>query len=261
MTKDLREYRDQHESIRAEFAKQAEGWGGETLSPDLLWAVDRLPLQPHFAVLDVAAGTGLLGRAIAPRVESVVAVDITPEMLSEGRRQAERERISNIRFEPGAAEALPYDSESFDMVGTRFSLHHFQNPEAAIREMARVCRPGGHVGVIDIVSPEDEELAARYNHFERLRDPSHTRALRGSELTRTIEAGGFRITRTDRRDVRNGLSEWFDRARTGDAARDEILQSLRRELEGGAPTGFRPFADGPRVMFLHTWEVVVGTKP
>ena len=66
-----------------------------------------LNLKPDFVVLDVAAGTGHLGRAIAPRVQRVIAVDMTPEMLRQGIGEAARAGINNIVFEQGRAEKLP----------------------------------------------------------------------------------------------------------------------------------------------------------
>ena len=75
--------------IRKEFSKQAARFGekGLTLSSkDILdWIVDFLPLDQTFRVLDVAAGTGHLSRAIAPHAREVVAIDITPRMLAYGR--------------------------------------------------------------------------------------------------------------------------------------------------------------------------------
>src|SRR5262249_24293280 len=99
-------YDTQHEAIRQEFGRQAERWSRDEIDGNLLWAVDRFGLRPGFSVLDVAAGTGLLARAIAPRVTSVVALDLTPAMLAHGRRCAERDGIENLRFDEGAAEAL-----------------------------------------------------------------------------------------------------------------------------------------------------------
>jgi ubiquinone/menaquinone biosynthesis C-methylase UbiE len=144
--------------------------------------VERLRLQPHFAVLDVAAGTGHLSRAMAPHVARVVAVDLTPEMLAEGRREAARQGLTNVVFEPGMAEHLPYDEGAFDLVVSRFALHHFAEARRPLQEMARVCRRGSRVAIIDLVSPDDPAVAATYNHLERLRDPSHTRALAAAEL-------------------------------------------------------------------------------
>ncbi|MEO8190940.1 MAG: methyltransferase domain-containing protein [Acidobacteriota bacterium] len=260
MTKDLGDFERQHETVRAEFTRQAASWGRDVISDDLRWAVDRLGLERDDDVLDVAAGTGLLSRAIAPRVRSVVALDLTPEMMAEGRRAADREKISNVRFEKGAAEDLPYDPSSFDMVVTRFSVHHFQNPGAVLREMARVCRTGGRVAVIDIVAPEDTELAAHYNHLERLRDPSHTRALSASELDRLVQESGIRISGKFLRDVANSLEEWLDRTATPVAAREQIVRDLQTELDEGPSTGMRPYLRDDRLMFLHTWSVVVGVR-
>jgi ubiquinone/menaquinone biosynthesis C-methylase UbiE len=258
---DLSAYQQQHETIRQEFKKQAANWGkSESLSPHLQWVIERLTLQPHFEVLDVAAGTGLLGRALSPRVKMVTAVDITPEMLAEGRSEAERLGISNISFELGPAEDLPFPDSSFDMVVTRFSLHHFKSPEVALREMARVCRSGGSLVVIDIVAAEDEELAAHYNRVERLRDSSHTEALSPSRLQNLIQDAGIVITNYYSREVENSLDEWLDFAQAKAYARQEIVNLMQRELIGLGPTGMRPFINDDKIMFLHTWGIVVGEK-
>ena len=190
---DLNAYKAQHDSIREEFKKQAASWGRNEISPHLRWVVDHLDLEPDFEVLDVAAGNGLLSRAIAPHVKRVVALDITPEMLAQGQSDAERQGITNISFDQGAAEALLYPISSFDMVVTRFSLHHFKSPDVVVREMCRVCSHGGKLVVIDIISSEDKDLAARYNHVERLRDSTHTHAHSPSGLKKVIAAAGVTI--------------------------------------------------------------------
>src|ERR1700687_1337804 len=147
--KDLSPYQVQHDSIRKEFKKQADSWGKNEISSHLQWVVERLSLQSHFEVLDVAAGSALLSRAISPHVKQVVASDITPEMLAQGQSEANRQGMTNISFEQGAAEDLPYPNAKYDMVVTRFSVHHFKSPDVVIREMCRVCRHGGNVVVID----------------------------------------------------------------------------------------------------------------
>ena len=76
---------EHHRLVEQQFARQAPGFGQEGLTLTnrdyLSWMVDTLDPDPHDAVLDVAAGTGHLGRAIAPRVRSVVCLDLTPDML------------------------------------------------------------------------------------------------------------------------------------------------------------------------------------
>src|SRR5919108_3988246 len=95
----------QHDVVRREFGRQAAHFGeqGLTLSNQeyIRWMVEQLDLQPHFHVLDVAAGTGHLSRALAPHVRRVVALDLTAEMLAEGRREAEQQGLTNLVLEQG----------------------------------------------------------------------------------------------------------------------------------------------------------------
>ncbi len=260
MNRDLTAFHAQHDAIRAEFAAQAETWGRDEISPDLLWAVDLIDPRPHFEVLDVAAGTGLLSRALAPRVRRVTAVDITAPMMEAGVTAAERQGIGNVRFQAGAAEDLPFPDASFDLVVTRFSIHHFASPSASLREMARVCRFEGRVGIIDIVSPGDEALASRYNHLERLRDPTHVIALSRTDLRAQVEEAGLRVVHDAVQDVPMRLDAWLDRTRTAGAARTEIVDAIRAELAGGEKTGMNPSAGGDGFFFTHVWNTIVAIR-
>src|ERR1043166_1551504 len=130
---DLTGFKDQHDSIRAEFRRQAASWAKDEISPDLQWVVARLDLRPHFDVLDVAAGTGLLSRAIAPHVNRVVAVDITPEMLAVGRAEATRRGMTSITFEQGTAEGLTFSRPLTRLVSSAFTSPPKCWPSAAPR--------------------------------------------------------------------------------------------------------------------------------
>jgi 2-polyprenyl-3-methyl-5-hydroxy-6-metoxy-1,4-benzoquinol methylase len=254
----------QHDVIRREFGQQAAHFGeqGLTLSNQayLDWMVEQLDLQPHFEVLDVAAGTGHLSRAIAPHVKHIVAMDLTPEMLTQGQREAEQQGLTNVVFEQGEAEHLTYADEAFDLVVTRFSLHHFADARGPVREMVRVCRRGGRVAVIDLVSPDDPAVVETYNHLERLRDPSHVRALTADELQRFVRATGLSIVHTSRRDVEVHLDRWLDLTRPSPAARAMIREALIHDLQGLKTTGMRPYMADQELRFLHAWFVVVGVK-
>ena len=98
-------------------------------------------------VLDVAAGSGNVAIPAALAGANVTASDLTPELVDAGRRAA-AERGADLSWEVGDAEALPYDSASFDVVvscvGVMFAPHH----EAAAGELVRVCRPDGQIGLI-----------------------------------------------------------------------------------------------------------------
>jgi len=252
------------ETIRREFSKQAASFGesGLTLSSQeyLAWMVDILPLQSDFRVLDVAAGTGHLSRAIAPRVRQVVAMDMTPEMLENAKEEAARADLGNILFEEGDAAALRYEDASFDMVVTRFAIHHFERPEVQFKEMVRVCRPDHAVGVIDLLSPADQSLIASYNRLERVRDPSHTLALTKEQLVNTMGVSGLAVQRIDTRDINVDFGRWIEMTETDQQTEVVISNELKQELQGGVKTGMRPYLQDGTLKFIQTWCVAIGTR-
>ena len=256
---------EHHETIRKEFSKQAARFGdkGLTLSSQeyLAWMVDILPLRAHFRVLDVATGTGHLSRAIAPRVRQVVAMDMTPEMLEEARKEAARAGLDNILFEEGDAATLPYNDSSFDMVVTRLAIHHFQEPELQIRDMVRVCKPDHTVGIIDLLSPSDEALIAPYNRLERLRDPSHTFALTKEQLIKRMEVSGLLVSGIDTRDISVSFESWVGMTGVDQPTIDVIKRELEADIAGGHTTGMRPYMKGGKLNFLQMWSVAVAAKP
>ncbi|MHB9096926.1 MAG: class I SAM-dependent methyltransferase, partial [Syntrophales bacterium] len=220
----------------------------------------QLRLDPSFVVLDVAAGTGHLGRALAPRVLRVVAVDLTEAMIAEGRREAAKAGLGNITFEKGRAEQLPYPDSSFDMVVTRLSLHHFADPRPAVREMARVCNPGCQVGIMDMISPDDTAMGNSYNRIERLRDPSHTRCLTREEIGEVMTDAGLEIVQMVAREIEVDLARWLEMTGTDPVQRRIIQDELTGELQGLRITGMRPFLRDGRIMFIQTWITAVGVK-
>ncbi len=254
----------QHKRIKREFAKQASDFGklGLTLARAdyLRWMVENLPLRRNDEVLDVAAGTGHLSRAIAPRVRCVTAFDLTPEMLGEARRAAEQEGLANIAFTEGDAERLPYGDDSFDVVVTRFAVHHFEAPVAQVRQMARVCKPGGQVALIDQTSPDHPGRAASYNRIERLRDPSHVRALASAELVGLLHGAALELAHSDSREIEVNVESWLELTKTLPPTAEAIRRELDREIGGSGETGMRPFRRDGDLFFTQTWQIVVGRK-
>lgn len=98
-------------------------------------------------VLDVAAGSGNAAIPAALTGASVVASDLTPELLEAGRAEAAR-RGAELEWRQADAEALPFADGEFDVVlscvGVMFAPHH----QASADELVRVCRPGGTIGLI-----------------------------------------------------------------------------------------------------------------
>lgn len=161
---------------------------------DLLAAmVDCVAVEPSDSVLDVACGPGIVSCFFAQHARQVTGLDMVPAMLERARKfQAERD-VSNVTWQLGSCTSLPFNDGEFDRVVTRFSFHHFLEPEAALGEMKRVVKPGGAVLVCDVAP--DAATQARFNHWEILRDPSHTRALTGQEFEQLGQAAGLELER------------------------------------------------------------------
>jgi ubiquinone/menaquinone biosynthesis C-methylase UbiE len=250
--------------IRKAFSKQAASFGdtGLTLSSqDILdWIVDLLPLDKQFRVLDVAAGTGHLSRAIAPHVREVVAIDITVEMLEQAREEAGRRKLDNLSFEEENAEKLPYKNDDFDLVVSRLAIHHFKKPMIQLREMVRVCKPNHRIGVIDLLSPEDKRIAKIYNHLERLRDPSHTVALSKKQMTKILGEVGIAVEKIEVRDVEVDFQRWVKMTGTKSGTTEILKEELMKDIGDGSKTGMRPFIKNSQLKFLQVWSVIYGPK-
>ena len=108
-------------------------------------------LSPGQTILDVGCGPGTitldLAEAVAPG--QVVAIENVEAPLGAAREEAARRGDTTTRFELADVMALPYDDDGFDVVHAHQVLQHLTDPVAALREMGRVCRPGGWVAVRD----------------------------------------------------------------------------------------------------------------
>lgn len=100
-------------------------------------------------VVDVGTGTGFMAAGLAPSAQKVIGVDFSDAMLQVARENMAHVGLSNVEFRQGDLEHLPLEDASGDVVVANMALHHAPDPAAALREMARVCKPGGHVVITD----------------------------------------------------------------------------------------------------------------
>ena len=107
---------------------------------------EAVDLRSGQRVLDVAAGNGNATLAAARRFAEVVSTDYVGALLERGRERAEAERLP-VSFQQADAENLLFADASFDVVLSTFGVMFTANQELAAKEMLRVCRPGGKIGL------------------------------------------------------------------------------------------------------------------
>lgn len=184
--------------ILDQFTRQAEPFlqrhtGGKEALLELM--AECAEPRTQDTLLDVACGPGIISCFFAARVRCVTGVDMVPAMLDRARQLQSEECLTNIEWKLGQSTALSFPNETFDCVVTRFSFHHYLRPQAALLEMKRVCRRNGTVLVADVVpSPQAQQ---RFNHWEILRDPSHTRALIRDEFLSLGKEAGLELRRCE----------------------------------------------------------------
>jgi ubiquinone/menaquinone biosynthesis C-methylase UbiE len=214
---------------------------------------------PDDTVLDVACGGGLVVCAFAPVVRSAEGIDITPAMLDRARALALEKRLTNTTWKQGDVLPLPYPDASFTIVTSRFTFHHFQDPLAVLREMKRVCAPGGRVAVVDTDASADPVKAAEFNRMERLRDPSHVRALPASELRGLFLAAGLPEPRQTSYELRDELENLLDRSfpNPGD---DDKIRDLFRLSAADDRLGIPVRLEGSTIHYAYPVAVLVADR-
>jgi len=159
-------------------------------------------------------------------------------MLAVVGEEALARGYKNIETRIGVAEALPFDSDTFDLVVTRYSAHHWARVPLALKECARVTKAGGRLIVIDVISPETPLLDTFLQVVEFLRDASHVRDYRLSEWIAMQKAAGFSEPSITQWKLPIEFKSWIERIGTP-PTRIAALHAVFAELANEAREYFR----------------------
>ncbi|WP_459503000.1 class I SAM-dependent methyltransferase [Bacillus sp. C1] len=184
------------ELIKTQFGSNAEKYVKSQIhakGSDLQYLMQQVQDHKNARLLDIATGGGHVANTLAPLFKSVVALDLTEQMLEKAKEFIHSNGHDNVSFVAGNAENLPFSNASFDTVVCRIAAHHFQNPSQFIQEVHRVLEEMGFFILIDNVSPENPEYDTFYNFIEKKRDPSHERALTKTEWISLLEKNGLQM--------------------------------------------------------------------
>jgi ubiquinone/menaquinone biosynthesis C-methylase UbiE len=248
------------EAILDQFTRQAVPFATSPAIQDetaLRLVVEFSGAGPSDTVLDVACGPGIIVCAFARVVKHATGLDLTPAMLERAKMLQKEKGLANVSWQQGEAVPLPYPDASFSIVTSRFAFHHFLDPAAALKEMARVCTPGGKVVVIDSAPAPDK--ADAFNAMELVRDPSHARAMPLEELKSLYTRAGLPEPRTTGYRLEGELEQLIKRSfpKPGD---DETLRRIFRASVDGDTLGIGARRDGDTIRYGYPVAVLVADK-
>jgi ubiquinone/menaquinone biosynthesis C-methylase UbiE len=201
-------------------------------------------LVPGTSILDIGCGPGTITLDLADRVApaTVLGIDVAPAAIEAARAERERQGTTNVEFRIADLYALDIDDDTFDIVHAHQVLQHLADPVGALREMRRVCRPGGVVAARDsdyeamTWYPAVPAMSAWLRMYDVVARANDGEPNAGRFLLAWAHAAGFT-------DVQSGASTWCyatseDRSWWGELRADRITQSsiATQAVEIGAAT-------------------------
>jgi ubiquinone/menaquinone biosynthesis C-methylase UbiE len=248
--------------VQEAFTRQAEVYAVTPTVTDparIARLIEAIAPAAESRVLEVACGPGFLALALAQRCREAVGLDLTDAPLAIAERNRQERGLANVRFQRGDADRLPFADGEFDAVVCRLAFHHMEQPGRVLREMARVCRPQGKVAVEDLVTSEHRARGDYQNQFERLRDPSHTRALAASEMLGLFTAAGLEIERLYSSEVVQNLERWLANSQTPPERAAPVRALIERDAREDL-SGARPYVKDGQWFFHHPSLAVVARR-
>ena len=156
-----------------------------------------LQLGDNPYLLDLACGTGWALRYAANRTNGqgeFYGVDNSSKMIEHA--QAKSQSCGNLHFYKSRVEELPFDDDFFDVVMSSNALHHFSNPEKALREANRVLKPKGKLYILDITA--NNAFMRPVDRFIRKMEPAHVKLYSTKEFQALFERAGLCYTTSKR---------------------------------------------------------------
>lgn len=230
--------------------------------------VDRLGVKPGERWLDVGTGTGALATLAARAGADVTGVDLAPALIERAQRFAEADGLA-IRYDVGDAENLPYDDASFDVVASSVGTIFAPDHEAVARELARVCRPGGRLGlgcwdpkrgVVDmfkVMAPFMPAPPPGAGSPFAWGDPEHARALLSDAFDLEFVTGDAPQRGASGEEVWRLFSTQYGPTRT---LADSLEPERREELHRSFVEFFEGHRTGSGIVNSRPYLLVLGTR-
>ncbi|MGC4190304.1 MAG: methyltransferase domain-containing protein [Thermomicrobiales bacterium] len=232
---------------------------GFAVANDLSRMVELAQPLPTDRVLDIATGGGHVAVTFSPHVAQVIASDLTPEILHYAAAYFAERGLTNVETALADAEDLPFADDSFQIVTCRIAPHHFPRPDHFVAEVARVLTPDGRFVLIDSTI-QAGGLGDFFNRMERLRDPSHVRALSNEEWEALLADAGLRVDVEESYHKHHDFDDWTARSRMTPEDKAILAQSIL-----DAPAAWREAlqveTDGDRIVGFSDTKTLFLARP
>lgn len=179
-------------------------------------------------------------------------------MIEQAKQTQQEKQLKNMTWMVGdVSKPLPFDDSLFSMVVTRYSLHHILEPKKVLQEMKRVCADNGKILVID-VTPDPAKVDA-YNRVEKLRDPSHVRALTLAELENIMREAGLANLEVEHQDLEVELEGMLQASCPSQDDANKVRLLFKEDLTKNN-LGVRSHLKDNKIYFYFPISMVVGQK-
>lgn len=226
-----------HDNVDKQFGDRASAYLNSEVHAtgrDLVRLSECLYAEKEARLLDLGCGGGHASYVAAQHVKSVVAYDLSTKMLNIVARTAKERGYEHLTTQHGYAEFLPFEEESFDIVISRYSAHHWHDVGRALREVKRVLKPGGKAIFMDVNAPGNAVLDIWLQTVEALRDTSHVRDYNPGEWLTMVTEAGLAISSVSHDRLQLEFSSWIERMHTPAVMVDAIRayqQSASEEVQ------------------------------
>lgn len=240
-----------HFTLRAPAFERSAGWISD---PGLLQAItSAVRLPPSARLLDVCCGTGIVGAAFRELVGRVEGLDLTEAMLAIARKHLDA-------VHRGSAHQMPFAAGAFDAVVSRQAWHLLEDPALAVREMARVLAPGGHLIYAHAV-PYGAADEAWMRQVFLARQPLATGFLLESDLRHLLSKAGLERVCVTEHLLWESIDRWLDVPDLSQPTQEQIRACYRNIPAETAAVHPVEFSTSGSIRDQWRWVVISATKP
>ena len=253
-------YLEQNKLILEQFSKTAEAFINMQEHSDesaMKLFMNLAELNKDDNVLDVACGPGIVACAFAKIAKHVTGIDLTPDMINRAQQMQNEKALNNLSWDVGDVYDLPYQDNTFSKVISRYAFHHFINPNLVLNEMIRVSSKNGTVCVVDVATSPEKNYA--YNRVEKLRDPSHVKALTIYELEKLFIDNGLSDIKTAFYRLEIDLEEIIKGSMTNLEDTDKIRKIFQDDL-GKDELDMNAYLKKDKIRFSFPVMIISGKK-